>query len=328
MKTPKLPRRRLLRFILFLLIVAGILLWGVHDTHSVSTTRYVIADDNLPAAFSGFRIAHVTDLHDAEFGADNAVLVELVEEAAPDIIIITGDFVDSHRVTVDRSLRFAEKAVELAPTYYVSGNHEALLADAVPSEYRRLMDGLRELGVFVLEDQKLTLERDGEEIALLGLKDPLFTLPSADTSAEIAYASRILESLLEGETRYTVLLSHRPELFDAYVAAGIDIAFCGHAHGGQVRLPFIGGLYAPNQGLFPKYDGGLYQRDKTSMVVSRGLGNSSIPVRINNRPELVLTELRRSEYLKLPRDRSVDWPRGLSCLAAPTARQGPAPDPG
>ena len=100
-----------------------------------------------------------------------------------------------------------------------------------------------------------------------------------------------LDELADDQAGYTILLSHRPELFDTYVSGEIDLVLSGHAHGGQFRLPFIGGLYAPGQGFFPKYDAGMYSKETTSMVVSRGLGNSIIPLRFNNRPEIVLIEL-------------------------------------
>ena len=101
-----------------------------------------------------------------------------------------------------------------------------------------------------------------------------------------------LNTLMEQETAYAILLSHRPELFETYAACGVDLVLSGHAHGGQFRLPFIGGLIAPNQGLFPKYDAGLFTDGNTNMIVSRGIGNSIIPIRFNNRPEIVLLELR------------------------------------
>jgi hypothetical protein len=149
----------------------------------------------------------------------------------------------------------------------------------------------KEAGVIVLEDEAIPLERNGETITLLGLADPDFTV-KGDMFGEVpAMVSTKLKNLIGDESGYTILLSHRPELLETYVNCGIDLVFAGHAHGGQFRLPFIGGLVAPNQGLFPKYDAGLYTDGGTSMVVSRGIGNSIIPLRFNNRPEIVLVEL-------------------------------------
>lgn len=168
----------------------------------------------------------------------------------------------------------------------MTGNHEARLL-----QYDRLRNGLEAAGVSMLEDRAVELERDGEKITLVGLSDPDFTVRS-DIFGEVpAMVSTKLESLADTESSYTILLSHRPELFESYASSGIDLVLSGHAHGGQFRLPFIGGLVAPNQGLFPKYDAGLYTESSTQMVVSRGIGNSIIPVRFNNRPEIVIVEL-------------------------------------
>lgn len=200
--------------------------------------------------------------------------------------MITGDLVDSGHTDIDIAIRFAEEAARIAPVYYVTGNHEARL-----SQYDRLRNGLEAAGVSMLEDRAVELERDGEKITLVGLSDPDFTVRS-DIFGEVpAMVSTKLDSLADTESSYTILLSHRPELFESYASSGIDLVLSGHAHGGQFRLPFIGGLVAPNQGLFPKYDAGVYMESSTQMVVSRGIGNSIIPVRFNNRPEIVIVEL-------------------------------------
>ena len=150
---------------------------------------------------------------------------------------------------------------------------------------------LENTGVVVLEDKAMQLEYNGDDITLIGLSDPSFTL-KGDMFGEVpAMVDTKLRGLIGDKDNYTILLSHRPELFEAYVNCGVDLVLSGHAHGGQFRLPFIGGLVAPNQGLFPKYDAGLYTKGDTNMIVCRGLGNSIIPIRFNNRPEIVLLEL-------------------------------------
>ena len=125
---------------------------------------------------------------------------------------------------------------------------------------------------------------------MMGIHDPSFTTDYLFGDAE-SVAAATLSELQNESDRYTVLLSHRPELFNVYVDSQIDLVFSGHAHGGQFRLPFIGGLVAPNQGFFPEYDAGLFSKENTTMVVSRGAGNSIIPLRFNNRPEIVVVEL-------------------------------------
>lgn len=263
-----------------------LLIWTVWSNKALMVSTISISSSHIPAAFSGFRIAQVSDLHNSEFGKNNTELLKLLSESRPDIIAITGDLIDANHTDVGIALGFAQESVRIAPTYYVTGNHEATC-----SQYGDLKAGLEEAGVIVLEDEAISLERGGETIALLGLADPDFMV-KGDMFGEVpAMVSTKLKNLIGDESGYTILLSHRPELFETYVDGGIDLVFSGHVHGGQFRLPFIGGLVAPNQGLFPKYDAGLYTDGGTSMVVSRGIGNSIIPFRFNNRPEIVLVEL-------------------------------------
>ena len=269
-----------------LLCVNILVAWTVWGNKALMANTVAISSSRIPATFSGFQIAQVSDLHNAEFGENNAELLKLLSESRPDIIAITGDLIDANHTDVGIALGFAQESVKIAPTYYVTGNHEATC-----SQYGDLKAGLEEAGVIVLEDEAISLERGGETIALLGLADPDFMV-KGDMFGEVpAMVSTKLKNLIGDESGYTILLSHRPELFETYVDGGIDLVFSGHVHGGQFRLPFIGGLVAPKQGLFPKYDAGLYTGGGTSMVVSRGIGNSIIPFRFNNRPEIVLVEL-------------------------------------
>lgn len=277
---PKTRRRMIILLILFSL--AGLLLWG--NTALMRTTIRV-SSQNLPDSFDGFRIAHISDLHNTEFGRNNEKLLSLLRDAKPSIIAITGDMIDSRDTKVEIALEFAREAVTIAPCYYVTGNHES----RVP-EYRTLKEGLLSLGVSVLEDASARIQRSGESITVLGVQDPSFQTSYLFGDANSAMEQK-LSTLMPEENTFTLLLSHRPELFEVYAEAGVDLTLSGHAHGGQFRIPFLGGLVAPNQGFFPEYDAGLYTRGRTNMVVSRGLGNSIIPLRINNRPEVVLIEL-------------------------------------
>ncbi len=278
--------RRKRNIILSIMLFAILAVWTIWGNTALMVNAVAISSSRIPGAFSGFRIAQVSDLHNAEFGKNNAELLKLLSESMPDIIVITGDLIDAQHMNVGTALCFAQESVRIAPTYYVTGNHEA-----ASSQYDTLKAGLEAAGVIVLEDETVYIERGGERISLLGLADPDFTV-EGDMFGEVpAMVSTKLKNLIDDESGYTILLSHRPELFETYVDGGIDLVFAGHAHGGQFRLPFIGGLVAPNQGLFPQYDAGLYTDGGTSMVVSRGIGNSIIPFRFNNRPEIVLVEL-------------------------------------
>ena len=267
---------------LILITLIGWTLWG---NTALEVNEYTIASDRIPGAFTGFRIAQVSDLHNTEFGEGNEKLIELLYQTNPDIIVLTGDLIDSRQTDIEIALEFARQSVQISPMYFVSGNHEARV-----SEYEDLKMGLEEAGVIVLENEKVILEQEGESITLIGLDDPSFKEDYLFGDAASVTQSALTELQNESDG-YTVLLAHRPEQFDVYIASNIDLVFSGHAHGGQFRLPVIGGLFAPNQGLFPKYDAGLFSQGNTTMVVSRGVGNSIIPIRFNNRPEIIVVEL-------------------------------------
>ena len=279
--------------ILILTIAAAILLllliWSIWSTTALQLTGYTVQSPELPDAFQGFRIAQISDLHNAEFGSDNEKLLSLLRSSQPDIIAITGDFIDSRRTDIAVALAFAEEAVEIAPCYYVTGNHESRDKEA----YAQLKSGLLTLGVTVLENDRIPLERDGETITILGIQDPSF---EADhwRVMEADVVEKYLNPLSQ-ESGFSLLLSHRPEFMELYARYGIDLVLCGHVHGGQFRLPFLGGIFGPGQGFFPEYDGGLYEKADTQMIVSRGIGNSIIPLRFNNRPEVALITLDNME---------------------------------
>lgn len=266
-----------------------LIIWTIWGNSALMVSQVSIASDRLPAAFSGYRIAHISDLHNAEFGDGNGKLLRMLADLDPDMIAITGDLIDSRHTDINIAIQFAEGASQIAPTYYVTGNHEARI-----SEYKTLKGGLEAAGVTVLSDEKVLLERGGDTVALLGLNDPSFHAAGGWGGDDAATVSGKLDNLHGQDDSYTILLSHRPELFQTYADGGIDLILSGHAHGGQFRLPLIGGLVAPNQGFFPKYDAGCYSENSTNMVVSRGLGNSIIPIRFNNRPEIVLVELTKA----------------------------------
>lgn len=264
----KFLRKHLL---ILLLLLSALLVWTLWGNTALKITEYRVQSPKIPAGFTGYRIAQVSDLHNAEFGSGNQKLLQLLQQAQPDQITITGDLIDSRKTDPDAAIAFAREAVTIAPTYFVPGNHEARL----PEVYAALKNELRQLGVVVLENESIPVEKGADVLTLTGLLDPDFGIPWPEVPTD----------------RYHMVLSHRPERFSHYVQQNFDLVFTGHAHGGQFRLPFIGGLFAPHQGFFPKYDAGLYQENGTTMVVSRGLGNSLFPLRFYNRPELILVTL-------------------------------------
>lgn len=259
------------KYLVWILLLGILLAWVLWGNTALTQTQYTLQNDTLPASFDGFRIAQVSDLHNARFGKDNQTLLAMLEAARPDLIAITGDLLDSRKTDLQIAVAFAEEAVKLAPVYYVPGNHESRL----PEAYETLRAALAEAGVTVLENESIPLSAGGDTVTLTGLLDPDFGIPWPDSAPE----------------GYHIVLSHRPELLETYAELGFDLVLTGHAHGGQFRLPFVGGLFAPHQGFLPEYDAGVFYWSDTAMVVSRGLGNSAFPLRLGNRPELVLITL-------------------------------------
>ena len=272
--------------IVSVLVILCLGIWTLWGNIALEVNEYEIVSERIPEAFAGFRIAQVSDLHNKDFGEGYGQLLTLLSEINPDIIVVTGDLIDSRQTDLDVALEFAWQAGKIARVYYVSGNHEA----RVP-EYEDLKTGLVKAGVVILENQKVEITREGESINLMGIEDPSFQEDYLFGDSE-SVARQAIENLQNESDGYTILLSHRPELFDLYVETEMNLVFSGHAHGGQFRLPFVGGLVAPNQGFFPKYDAGQFTEENTTMIVSRGVGNSIIPIRFNNRPEIVLVTLR------------------------------------
>lgn len=282
-------RKKHITLLVLLSLFAIIVLWAIWGNFTVKSTEIIIKDSELPQAFSGFKIAHVSDLHNAEFGDNNAKLIKILKEQKPDIIAITGDLVDSDHTDMEISIEFCGQAMEIAPCYYVPGNHEAWLGD----RFNELENELLDIGVNVLRNESVSLSKGEGTVWIMGVDDPDFVERSSMFDLSAGIISTEIQNANAGEG-YKILLSHRPEVFETYVQEGINLVLSGHAHGGQFRIPFVGGLVAPNQGFFPDYDSGLYSKENTKMVVSRGIGNSIIPVRINNRPELVFVTLQNS----------------------------------
>lgn len=267
-----------LLYVVFFLVFIVIFLYV--NNHWLVVSKHVYESEKVPVSFDGLRIVQISDLHDALFGNNQQKLIAKVKATNPDYIFITGDVIDSNRFNLEQSLQAVRGLVELADVYYVLGNHEV-----ATNKVSEIYEALSSLGVHVMANESTVLERNGERLAIVGIEDPLMGR-STEEMLDIATAY-IPEDMLK------LLLAHRPEVFSTYVNQEIDLVFSGHAHGGQVRIPGIGGLVAPGQGMFPKFTAGVYEEGKTKMIVSRGLGNSSVPFRIFNRPEIIIMDLKR-----------------------------------
>jgi predicted MPP superfamily phosphohydrolase len=271
------------------ILILGFIIFCFYQNNSIVISEADYNNPRIPGDFDGFRIVHISDLHNKMFGDDQNELLDKVKGFSPDIIVVTGDLIDRRKYDLETAMAFISGAVKIAPVYYVSGNHEAW-SGKFPVIKERLIDARAS----ILDDTAVELSKGKSSLRLLGLSDPGFLTSEYSEDTNIR---KMKEQLKQWSTEgnFAILLSHRPELFDLYCENNIDLVFAGHAHGGQIRIPFIGGLVAPNQGLFPKYTSGSYSKDSTTMFVSRGLGNSIFPVRIFNRPEIVAVTLRNNK---------------------------------
>ena len=273
-------RKRRKRWIFCLaaaLLLNVYLYWQDND---LMETCYTCESPDIPEAFDGYRIVQISDLHNKWWGKDQERMMEAIQAAQPDIIVLTGDMMDGNRPKVEPAARFCEQAVKLAPVYYVPGNHEML---AEYSYRRELFDRMHACGVIFMIDRNVELTRNGASITLSGLE----SIQKADYFA--------LKQISDAETDFVVLLEHNPADAEAFLQSDADLTLTGHTHGGQFRFPLIGGLYAPDQGILPEYDGGAFYGNGHMLIVNRGAGNSGFPFRVGNRPEIVTVTLRHVE---------------------------------
>lgn len=273
-----------IKYLIFLSTVCLLIVFFVFQNNVIGVSIQDYSNYKIPSAFDGYKIVQISDLHNKSFGKDNINLITKIIRENPDIIVITGDLLDSNHTDYQTALSFVRQASAYAPIYYVSGNHESYLPQ---SEYQQFINDIS-IYVTIMDDRSAIFEKDDDCINLVGLADPEMT-NSILTEKQRVRDSSVL-NLIQPDM-LNILLSHRPELLSVYSAYGFDLVLSGHAHGGQFRLPFVGGIYAPNQGWFPTYSNGSYQSNNTEMIVSRGLGNSIIPIRIFNRPEIVTITL-------------------------------------
>lgn len=272
--------RGCLTALIILALIAAAAAFLIKDSRDdLEISRYEVKSQKLPESFDGFKIVQLSDLHGAEFGEDGMGLVEKVKELEPDMIALTGDFVtdEGDLAAVEK---LAARLVKLCPVYFVSGNHEFGSGLAV-----KVRNILERAGVKYLSNEYLTISRGEDEILLGGVEDPL---AYADMLSPDELAQKMNDAAPDA---FKILLGHRNYWMTEYPELPVDLIFCGHAHGGLIRIPGVGGLIGTDRRLFPDFDAGEYNNGRYTLIVSRGLGNSvSIP-RIFNRPEIVCVEL-------------------------------------
>lgn len=266
------------RFKIFLAVILLIfVLYNVYNFFNIVINKKVFKSSKVPKEFDGFRIIQISDFHNKKFHRREFFIKSVITQR-PDAVFITGDFVDSRKPDFKYAFSVIKELVPVTKIYYVLGNHEGRL-----KEIDKFLDECTELGVVVLRQQSEIIKRGDSLINIVGVDD---------TSITTIWTIRdvLKEKLINGHLN--ILLSHRPEIFDEYVNAGYDLIFTGHTHGGQVRLPFLGALFVPEQGVLPTYDKGAFTKKNSMMIVSSGIGTSVVPIRIFNKPELVLVELK------------------------------------
>lgn len=269
--------------IIFISLAAIVFLTWQNNAIVVSKHNYI--NNKILKNFSGFKILHISDFHNKNF---HGKLISKIVEINPDIIVITGDLIDRRKTDLNVAEEFIKSITKIAKTYYVSGNHEQLSI-----HYTKLKEILYKHGVVNLDDKYIKINNRDKKIGITGVAAPVLLRGDKEENNNDKHIKKILQKLTENSnTNFNILLAHRPEQIHIYKEFDFDLVFSGHAHGGQIRIPFIGGILSPDQGLFPKYSQGIHKEGPTSMVVSRGLGNSLFPFRIFNRPELVVVELK------------------------------------
>lgn len=243
--------------------------------------HYSLKNEKIPAAFAGYKIVHLSDLHGEAYGEGQQVLIDKILAEKPDLIVVSGDTLDTHYNQWENSLTVLRTLAKTTPVYFSTGNHEYW------TRYRQeTIRALKKTGAVYLQNETVALSKDNQTIYLSGIDDPWYFI-----NEQNGFNNALSKMRSTNPEAFNMLISHRPERQQDYAGAGFDITFSGHAHGGQVRLPFTQGLIAPNQGLFPSLTGGMHLYDGKALLVSRGLGNPSKMPRFFNPPEIVVLSL-------------------------------------
>ncbi len=272
--------RGCLTALIILALIAAAAAFLIKDSREdLEISRYEVASQKLPESFDGFKIVQLSDLHGAEFGEDGMELVDKVGSLEPDMIALTGDFVtdEGDLAAVEK---LAARLVKLCPVYFISGNHE--FGSGLAVEVRNILE---RAGVKYLSNEYLTINRGDDEILLGGVEDPL---AYADMLSPDELAQKMNDVAPDA---FKILLGHRNYWMTEYPELPVDLIFCGHAHGGLIRIPGVGGLIGTDRRLFPDFDAGQFNNGRYTLIVSRGLGNSVPIPRVFNRPEIVCVEL-------------------------------------
>ena len=273
-------------------------IWFIHfNNKAIVTTEYKLNLLNVEAEI--LRIVQVSDLQSRSFGKGQRNLLNKVAKAKPDIIVITGDLIDRNFTDYEKAMDAVKGLASIAKVFYVQGNHEESLQVEAYRDFLMKSEKYME----ILLDRRYEFTKSGRVFCIGGLSEKTVDKSRGNDRNNRNHDEKLIidaaeEIFTDAEGDVKILLSHEPQLIDIYAKTSCDLVMSGHAHGGQFRIPFVNiGLYSPEQGLFPKYYQGVHQcqgKDghRMNMVISRGLGNSKFPVRLFNRPEIVLLKIK------------------------------------
>lgn len=278
------------------ILALGLCIYILYENRHFHLTTYKIANSKLPQAFENSTLVFLSDLHSYSYGKNNSRLLAAIHNSKPDYVLIGGDMiVKGQEFDPTVALNLIKEIASCYPVYYAMGNHElriSQLPQTSNSTYVEYMNTLRSFGVKMLVDEHVTLQKEGESIQLYGL------------NLSEQYYEKFKKNHLTNEELIThlgvpdkkklnVLLAHNPVYFPEYSKWGADLVLSGHVHGGMIALPVFGGIMSTQGLLFPKYDFGLFKENQSTMILSRGLGNHTIHIRLNNRAELIKIVLNR-----------------------------------
>ena len=284
--------------IIFIFIGIFILmyLYIKYNVNTLEVTKYVVENKKVPKEFDGYNIVQISDLHSKLFGENNKKLIQKIKSLNPDIVVVTGDLIDGENNNYNVALDFMKEISKLYRVYYIIGNHEQKsLIKKYKDEYKDYFNKLHQIDLVNLDNNKVEIVKGDSNINLYGLTVPyscykyLFDNQET-TSIDIDFLEEKLGKV--DREQFNILLAHTPFYFDEYEKWGADLTLCGHVHGGIVRLPLVGGLLSPDRKFFPKYDLGEYIKNKSTMIVSKGLGGSKVLIRVNCKPEIVNIKLK------------------------------------
>lgn len=285
--------------ILFATMIGLIFVAYSGNTH-IMKTRYDLTFSNLPKGFDNYKIVQISDLHVKEFGKDNARLLKAVAKEDPDLVVTTGDMINSTDTPdkFDMPAKLLSDLASLYDTYYIDGNHETAMNSINSDYYHEWIALVKDSGTKILDNESVRLKKSGDSITLYGLwYNGRYYNNMGDSEAEkyfldVTDVDKLLDSPSPDD--FNILLTHNPVYFDAYSDWGADLTLTGHMHGGVIRVPFKGGLISPERVYWPEYDAGQFEKDDSIMIVNRGLGNGTSGYRFLNWPDVSVITLKAS----------------------------------